>query len=223
MAYVANEVFRQSFTDSNRIIVAHNTDLEYPAVRLIVNDEARPDLILAIQVDAEDPTNRLLVNLRSTQTGIIQVLNYDFQPVGVFSATLLAVRGLGVRLNFGTEYNYIEDLPEASTVGQAFAQRLRLNVNVPTGNYRLSVSFTWRYSSTSNNFLARMQEDDTVTIWTMTQEPQDTGADQQTYAYGVVEGLILTPGPHFYDLDFASSSPGGTSTIGQARMEFWRL
>ena len=223
MAYVANEIFRQSFTNTERIIVTHNQDVEYPAVRVLVDNEARPDLILAILVDEEDPTNRLLVRLRSPQTGVVQILNYDFQPVGIQSATLLALLDQGTRLNFGEDYNYIEDLPNSNTNSLTFVSRLLLNVNLAKlGRYRIATSFTWAYSDASQNFKAQLLVDGSNVAWSMEQEPKDSAATQQAFAHGQSE-ITLLDGAHTIDLQYAVSTGGDFSTIGQARLEFWRV
>ncbi len=222
MAYVANEVFRQIFTNSSRIIVAHNQDLEYPATRIIVNDEARPDLVAGVLVDEEDPTNRLVVILRSAQSGVIQILDYDFQPVGVQSAELLSLLDQGFRLNYGTEYAYVEDLSAASTTSGTFVQRLRLTTgNVPFGVYRIGVNFTWNNDDTGADSQARLEVDDTSTIWSMFLEAKDSNTDQEYSAFGwATQGLLA--GVHTFDLDFATTM-SSTFRITNPRIEFWRV
>ena len=223
MAYVANERFRQLFSNTERIIVAHNLDLEYPAVRVLIDNEARPDLILGILVDEENPTNRLLVRLRSPQTGVVQILDYDFQPAGIQSATLLSLLDQGARLNFGEDYNYIEDLPDANTNSTTFVLRLPLIVDLDNlGRYRIAANFTWAYTSTARNFKAQLIVDGTNVIWSMEQEPKQAGATQKAFAHGQNE-ITLLDGIHTVELEFATSDAGDTATIGQARIEFWRV
>ena len=222
MAYVANELFRQEFTDSSRIIVEHNQDVEYPAVRLIVDNVFRPDLILAILVDEENPTNRLIVNLRSVQSGVIQILDYDFQPVGVQSADLLALLDQGQRLNFGDEYTYVEDLAADSTTSATFVQRLRLTTgSVPLGIYRVGVSFTANVDDTGESAQARLQVDDSEVIWSVFAETKDAGTDQEISVFGWAT-IGLLPGVHTVDLDYAITG-GATLRITNPRIEFWRV
>lgn len=223
MAYVAREVFRQDFTSTNRIIVKHDQDIDYPAVRVIIDDEARPDLISGILVDEEDPRNRLGVGLRSIQTGVVQILDYDFQPAGVQSATILALLDQGQRFNFGTEYAYNEDIATVGTNSTTFVQRLRLSVTgIPLGTYRIRCNFTWDYESTGDDALARIEVDDSIELWNMRAEPKDSGGDQKYFAEGGGT-IILTPGDHDIDLDFATSNAAEGHFITNPRIEFWRV
>lgn len=223
MAYVATELFRQEFTSTDFVIVNHNQDIEYPAVRLLVNNDFRPDLIETIFASNLQPTDRLAVKLRSVQSGVVQILNYDFQPLGVLSATTLVNLGLGATFVLGENYSYAEDLAASSTNSTTFVQKLRLSVvGVPDGRYHVGTSFTWNMSSTTDDFAAQLQIDDTDTPWSMMEEHSDSSADQEVSGQGLAF-VDLTAGNHDIDLDFSTDNAVSTARISQARIEFWRL
>lgn len=223
MGYRAQELFTQPFVSSARVVVPHNQDIEYPSVRLLVDNEIRPDLILGIAVDVDDPTNRLVVRLRSVQTGIVQITNFDNQPAGIQSATVLSLTGFGIKLVFGDEYTYVEDRPRATTTSDTFVQRLRLTTpSIPFGFYRAATSFLWDYSSTSNSISARLELDDTSTLWEMRKEPKQAGVSQRNYAAGITHTLIPA-GIHTFDLDYRADVAAQTAGISEARIEFWRV
>jgi hypothetical protein len=124
---------------------------------------------------------------------------------------------------FGTSYTYAESVAESINNATIYQQKLRLTTpSLPAGNYRISWFYNWSHGGGNNNFLARVQVDDTTGIFNHTQEPQDTAAGQAN----VVSGFIytsLTAGAHNIDLDFASSSNGSTARMSNARLEIYRV
>lgn len=222
MGYRGRILFEQAFTNATRVVVFHNLDLEYTAVRPIIDGEVAPETIFAVGVDEANPTNTTIVYFTSPQTGVMQITNYDFIASGIQSATLLAITEQGFGLLFGTEYNYIEDPNRVTTNSTTFVQRLRLNVNVPRGNYRISTSFTWDLNNVNRDILARLEVNDFNTIWEFREEPTDPAITQQRFAMGS-EDIILLAGMHTIDLDFAVSSPPAIAGIDQAKIEFWRF
>ena len=222
MGYRAQNLYEQPFTSQQRIVVEHNLDIEYPGIRLLINGEIRPDLILATAPDVDNPTNRLVVSLKSIQTGLIQITNFDIQPLGIQSATLLALTGFGVKLVFGDEYTYVEDRPPANTTSTTFVQRLRLTTpNVPLGTYRIATSFLWDYTSTSTSFRARLELDDTDQVWFMRREPKSSSGTQRLRGKGKAH-VQLAAGVHTFDLDYAAEGTN-TAQIREARLIFWRI
>lgn len=105
----------------------------------------------------------------------------------------------------------------------AYQQKLRLSVNIPvSGDYRLSWCFAWYLTSSANNFLARVQQNDSTDLWTMVQEPQDTSTAQRQPTAGF-RVLTLAAGSYDFDLDFATSNSGNTAGISQATMDIVRV
>lgn len=223
MAGVWTELFRQSFTGEKTITVDHMQNVEYLDIRVIIDDEVRPDLVTRTVVDALDPKNKLAVVLESAQTGIIQILERDTIDIGDLSASQLAAFGLGDTFVLGQEYAYAEDLGASTTSSTAFVQKLRLSVSgIPAGIYRIGWCYTWNLTSTGDDFLGQIEVDDTDQLWLHRQEAKDSGADQQFAADGFAE-TSLSAGSHDIDLDFATSDGGETAEISQARIVFWRV
>lgn len=124
---------------------------------------------------------------------------------------------------FGTQAQDAENPTPASTTSTAFTQFLRITTPVvPAGRYRIGWYYNWRYASTANDFLARVQVDDTTTVMSQQQEPQDAGADQR-YPVGGFAYVNLTNAAHTIDLDFASNLAGTAATMNNARLEIWRV
>jgi hypothetical protein len=71
MAYL---LFTQEFAASASIHVQHNQDAEV-GVRVVIDGQSRQDLIRTVELDSGDPYNGLTVNLKSAQTGRVQILD----------------------------------------------------------------------------------------------------------------------------------------------------
>lgn len=217
MAFVASELFRQDFTSVSSVTVTHNLGIEYPAVRVIIDGNFRPDLLHLVMVDEADPLNKLIVELTSSQTGTIQVLDYDFQAVGIASASRQHQT-----FTHGQSYTYNESLAAQTNGTATYAQALRVTTpSVEAGDYLASWSFTWNINRTSRSFRARIEQDDTTSLWAMYQEPKDGSTLQEHPASGLAQ-VTLTAGVHTFDLDYANSG-NGTARITNARMTFYRV
>jgi len=217
MAFVASELFRQDFTASSTIAVTHNLGICYPAVRVLIGEEFRPDLLCNVIVDEFDPRNKLTVELASSQTGTIQVLSYDFQAAGIASADRQYQA-----FTHGQSYTYNESLAAQTNGTATLAQALRVTTpSVEAGDYLASWSFTWNMDQTSRSFVARVEQDDTTQLWAMHQEPKDSSTLQEHPASGLAQ-VTLTAGAHTFDLDYANNG-GGTARITNARMTFYRV
>jgi hypothetical protein len=124
---------------------------------------------------------------------------------------------------FGSWYSYTIEDSQTDTTSTSWQQKARVSVNgVPTGYYRFAWYYEWQYSSTSRDFQAQVQVNDTSTVASHRQEPQDRGSDQWAPASGFYY-VYLEEGNHYVDLDFRSSNSSDTASIRNARLEFWRL
>ena len=79
MALVGNLLYSQEFTSSDSILVTHSLDQESIGVQVIVDGAARADLVNTIIPTDGYEKDELTVNLVSSQSGVIQV--YEFQLV----------------------------------------------------------------------------------------------------------------------------------------------
>ena len=123
---------------------------------------------------------------------------------------------------FGSEYAEAESLGESSTGSATFQNKVSLVTGVvPAGRYRVGYSYRWRHSSTSGDFNARIEENNTTERMYHQQEPQDSGTNQ-AHRVGGFFNTTLTNASHQFDLDFREQS-GGTAFISEARLEFWRI
>ena len=136
--------------------------------------------------------------------------------------------------------DFIRDTTGLINNGTGFDPYLTLTTTVPvTANYKISWSYTWSLDSTQNDFLARVQVDNSTTIMEHQQEPKDsagtattlpdtdggtdtTGTNQKHLAAGF-DIISLTAGSHTIDLDFATESVGVEAAIyrGCLTIERW--
>ena len=161
------------------------------------------------------------VPVPNTPHSIINFATPDFTVTdnGGGQATI----ALGAPANvFGTEFAEAESLSESSTGSTAFQNKVSLVTGiVPAGRYRVGYSYRWRHSSTSGDFSARVEENNSIERMYHQQEPQDSGTNQ-AHRVGGFFNTTLTNASHQFDLDFREQS-GGTAFISEARLEFWRV
>lgn len=227
MAFVANELFRQDFTAVSEITVTHNLDIESLDIKVIVADIVRTDLIRRILVNPNDPTNEFTVDLISSQTGVIQVLEVDRVGIGDEAATEQHQGHL-----FGQYYTYAEDLTESTTTSATFQQKLRLTT--PSidaidsgGRFLINWSFTYfNVSDEGGDVEVQVEQDDTTQLWDMFwthcwEDDADGDCDDDYWPASGFAEITLTTGTHTFDLDFRN--PGtGTARVKNVRMSFWR-
>jgi hypothetical protein len=89
--------------------------------------------------------------------------------------------------------------------------------NIPYGKYVLCWNYSWRYDSVISNdyFKAQIQVDDSDTVFEHLEMTTNVNAVNPA---GGFAGLILTPGDHFFDLDFGTGDASKTAGIGYVRM-----
>lgn len=123
---------------------------------------------------------------------------------------------------FGTERSYAESEGLSTTTSTSFVLKLNLTTSsLVGGTYRIEWQYAWYHTSTSNDFGARVQIDNTTTIHNHVEEPQDGGTDQRRSSSGFKE-IALGAGVHSIDLDYLSGA-GATAGIDQARLSIWRV
>lgn len=122
---------------------------------------------------------------------------------------------------FGTWYGWSGDETETSTNSTSPIQKARLSLTgITAGNYRIGWYYEWRRNSTSNDYMARVQIDDTTTIMEHSEESQDTNS------WHCVSGFYIgafTTGNHYIDFDHYGESTSNTSYTRRLRIEIWRV
>lgn len=122
---------------------------------------------------------------------------------------------------FGSEYNYAEDLTLSSTNSNSPVNKLTLNVTaLPAGTYRLNWGYFWAGSSTGQDFRGQVTLDG-IQIMFHSQEPKDSGIDQNMPASNFISNLSLS-GNHIFTIDFWEEG-SSTAFISDARLELWRV
>lgn len=129
---------------------------------------------------------------------------------------------------FGGNFAYTQDESVSITTSTAFQQKITLSVsNLPSGTYRLGWSYFWNTNTTSDDFEARIQQNNTDTLFTHVQEPKDsagnfsgTGSNQRHQAAGC--RYLSLSGSHDFDLDWRTND-GDEASIWNAVLEFWRV
>jgi hypothetical protein len=125
---------------------------------------------------------------------------------------------------FGSEFQQESSLTESQSTSDAFTQKVRLTTpsGLTAGKYRIGVQYSWWSSSSTQDFIAQVQLNDTTVLWSHQQEPQDTGSDQKVRSAGFIY-YDLSAGVNTIDLDWRGSLSGNTYAIADARLEFWRV
>lgn len=122
---------------------------------------------------------------------------------------------------FGTEYQRFQDLPVSSTTSSAFVEKASFNTtNLPAGQYYIRCQYTWRQNNTGDDFRARLQINNSQTLFTHQQEPKDAGADQLMWFHW--SDVIDASGSLQLDVDFSEVN-GNTAFIGNVSIILWRV
>ena len=110
---------------------------------------------------------------------------------------------------------------ESSTTSQTFQQKLRMTTaSLPSGTYRIAWYYEWKVQSTSVEFKAQVQINDTTTLMSHQQRANDSSSV-----------LYFTDGGFYYhtgsgvldiDLDYCTTDAGEAAYIRRARLEIWR-
>lgn len=124
---------------------------------------------------------------------------------------------------FGSEYQTAESAAVSSTTSETFQQKLRLTTSSLTGGtYRVGWYYNWNHSDNKSSFASRVQIDDATTIHNHLEEPHEDAPEQLQTVCGFYHGA-LSSGVHTIDIDYRTTDNGKTTSISNARIEFWRV
>lgn len=127
-----------------------------------------------------------------------------------------------------------ESLPVTTTNSTDFIQKLRITspTTIEAGDYVLYYQYQWNIDTTSQNFTAQIQMDDTTVLFTHVEEATDstgdwesTGSAQRMPVSGFkfVTLSDATPVEHTFDLDFKSPSSNFPASMWNAQMFLQRI
>ena len=123
----------------------------------------------------------------------------------------------------------VENLAVSTVVGTPWQQKTRLSLlGLTPGDYRLLWSYNWNLDSTSKDFEARVELNDTTLVMSHVEEPTDatgnwnnTGSGQKLLETGVRR--IALSGNVTLDLDWRGPDNRVATSIWNARLELWRI
>lgn len=149
-------------------------------------------------------------------------------PVLATDTVLLAIGKLQAQINalgiFGSFFQDVESLGLSSTTSTTYQTKLTLTTpSLPIGRYRLGWTYSWSYSSTGDDFEARILLNTTTQIMAHAQEPKDSGTDQLHRHSGFEYIDVTSPGVQTIDLQWRTDDGSETAWIQRTRMEFWRV
>ena len=123
-----------------------------------------------------------------------------------------------------SEVFYTSDDLSSSTSNTELTKKVRLNIENTTssGNYRIGWCYEWAYSSSSSEFVCRVQLDDVVDLSYIKARPAPSDIDCFRSSSGFCY-TTLSSGNHYIDIDWCSSSYGKYAVIRKARIDAWRL
>ena len=123
---------------------------------------------------------------------------------------------------FGSEFQRFESLAISSTTSSSYVEKASFTTtSLPAGDYYIRVQYTWRQNNAGDDFRARVQVDNNVTLFTHQQEPKDPGSDQLMWNHWS-DVISLSAGTHQLDTDF-SEVGGNTAFIGNLTILLWRV
>lgn len=217
------DTFGEGFHEVNQILGFDNDDSVWR--RIQVDDEGRL-VVTGISGgggagDASAANQLVQIDLAQQQLDkICEILDAVQCGTGGGSFTL-----------FGLHYHFAAEEAVSTMTGPGnYLEKLSLTTcTLSAGKYRIGWSYSWNIDSTANDFMARIQIDDTNTIMNHQEEPTDssgqfstTGTDQKHTSSGfVIQDLV---GQIKVDLDWTHNGPPGTeASIWDARIEIWRV
>lgn len=131
---------------------------------------------------------------------------------------------------FGNQAGFAESIPVSILSGSGWMEKVSLVTDdLMPGDFLVQWSYQWNLDSTVRDFEARVELNDTTTIWEHVQEPKDnlgnfqgTGSNQK-HATNFAKILNLS-GINTIDLDWRSP-PGSNieASIWEARITLWRF
>ena len=123
---------------------------------------------------------------------------------------------------YGTEYKIAEEASQSSTTSTSYIRKLRLTTGViPAGDYKLTWFYNWAGNSTSRDFRAQIELDDTTQLMYHSQEPKDAGTDQRHLSSGFTI-VTLTNASHDIDLDYKVEN-SSVAYISNTKLELFRI
>ena len=123
---------------------------------------------------------------------------------------------------FGSEYYYDESLKESGTTSSSYELKLTLTTGLLSGgNYRISWFYNYRATSTSGDFVARIEMEDRTIIMEHEQEVKDSGSNIKQQGSGFNK-ITLTPGKKTFNLKYSNAS-SRASYISNARIEIFKI
>lgn len=128
------------------------------------------------------------------------------------------------RVSDSLDRHYASTLTPMTTTIESYLDYLTLSFTaVADGDYKISTSYIWGFSSTSNNFRARLLVNN-VTCWEHEQEPKDSRDQAILQSYPDLV-LPLLAGTNEVKLQFATSKKKKQATITTAgiTVERWSI
>ena len=240
MAGAWQELFSQGFNNASSIVVNHNLNRVQLAVMVLVDGISRTDLIQEITLDENDPRNSLTVDLSSPQQGTILIVDMNVAFASIRNPQETAELQIAAGNVFGNDYQSATDKTFRSTTSTAFSQVQRLTTSsLPAGKYRVECNYIWSGDSTLQDFICRVEIDDSINIYEQTsggngavsehrQEPKDSagsadGRTNQRHVTSFWADVSLNAGVHTIDIDIASSQNGTAMSCHLSTISLYRV
>ena len=141
---------------------------------------------------------------------------------GPVSVTEPTSKNVDVAILFGANYQTASSETDSSTTSTTYQQKLRMTtLSLPSGTYRIGWYYEAQHRDDRDDFMGRVQINDTTTLMEHQLESKDNGSDQwcpvSGFYYHTGSGVLNI------DIDYASSVNAKTSVIRRARLEIWRV
>ena len=148
----------------------------------------------------------------------IESINFT-GPVSVVEATS---KNVNVGMIFGSNFQQSSSDAVSTTTSTTYQQKLRMTTpSLSTGTYRIGWYYEAQHREDRDDYMGRIQINDTITIMEHRIEFKDKGEFQ----FDPVSGFYYHTGSGILniDIDYASSVNGKSTSIRRARLEIWRV
>lgn len=103
---------------------------------------------------------------------------------------------------------------------ETWTTKIKMEVEVPTGTYRVGFFFNWLCTSTSRSLEARIVVDEKDVLYSQSTEPKDYHNENIESGFRYTK---LDEGTHIIVLEFRPNRHGATIYLWNTELEFWKV
>jgi len=202
---MAIQVFRQDFTSTSVVVVAHNTNNLYVQVRLLIDDIVQNSLIESVVLDSSDPRNSVTVTLTGTYSGVVQLVTTD-------EAICTATEPPGSTMS----------MPTSATTNRSPQEKVQHSFTSSSDSDQHMILYDAILETTSGNgqMRAELVLDGSDVLATLASKPGGSG--RQVKFSGHIEAAAYGVGAHTLAIQYKKIGGKGSVKVSSAKITSWR-